>query len=72
MHKVLERIEANAQQLIDTYPSANMLLSDAMKESMVWVVPLVSSKKVPSLPQLEKLATQITAILMASTPDKSA
>lgn len=72
MHKVLERIEANAQQLIDTYPSANMLLSDAMKESMVWVVPLVSSKKVPSLAQLEKLATQITAILMASMPDKPA
>lgn len=72
MHKVLERIEANAQQLIDTYPSANMLLSDAMKESMVWVVPLVSSKKVPSLSQLEKLATQITAILMASMPDKPA
>ena len=72
MHKVLERIEANAQQLIDTYPSANMLLSDAMKESMVWVVPLVSSKKVPSLAQLEKLATQITAILIASMPDKPA
>lgn len=51
---------------MEQYSSANMLLSDAMKEAMPWAMSLVTSKKTPTLPQLERLATQIVAILMAS------
>lgn len=65
--KTLERIEANAQQLIRQYDTSERLLSDAMKESMGWAMGLVTRKSLPSLPQLERLATQLLAIIMASS-----
>lgn len=66
--KTLERIEANAQQLIRQYDTSERLLSDAMKESMGWAMSLATRKSVPSISQLERLATQLVAIIMASEP----
>lgn len=64
--KTIERMQANAEQLIEQYDSANRLLSDAMSEAMPWAMALATQRKTPGLPQLERLATQIIAILMAS------
>ena len=66
MSALIDRISMNAEAIMDQYSSANMLLADAMKEAMPWAMSLVTSKKTPTLPQLERLATQIVAILMAS------
>ena len=66
MSALIDRIVMNAEATMEQYSSANMLLSDAMKEAMPWAMSLVTSKKTPTLPQLERLATQIVAILMAS------
>lgn len=66
MSALIDRISMNAEAIMEQYSSANMLLSDAMKEAMPWVMQLVTGKKTPTLPQLERLATQIVAILMAS------
>lgn len=63
---VMERVQANAEQLIEQYDSANRLLNDAMSESIPWAMALATQKKTPGLPQLERLATQIIAILLAS------
>lgn len=70
MSKVLERVERNVQQYLDTYPTAETLLYEAMQDASVWVVPLVTTKKAPSLMQMEKLATQLLAIVAASSPEK--
>lgn len=61
--KVYERIRLNADQLMETYPTAARLLEDAMKEAM--------QKRLPSLTQLERLATQLIAIVAASQVDSS-
>lgn len=66
--KTLERIEANAKQLISQYDTSERLLSDAIKESMGWAMPLVMRKSMPNVPQLERLATQLIAIIMVSEP----
>ena len=63
---VMECVQANAEQLIEQYDSANRLLNDAMSEAIPWAMALATQKKTPGLPQLERLATQIIAILMAS------
>lgn len=66
--KALERMEANAKQLISQYDKSERLLSDAIKETMGWAVPLAMHRTMPSLPQLERLATQLIAIIIASEP----
>lgn len=64
--KTLERIEANAKQLIKQYDTSERLLMDAMKESMGWAMSLVTRRSAPSIPQLERLTTQLLAIILAS------
>lgn len=66
MTAALERIEANARQLMRQYATSEQLLADSMKEATSWVMPLVMRKSTPSLPQLERLATQMLAIILAS------
>lgn len=67
--KVYERIRLNADQLMETYPTAARLLEDAMKEAMPWAMALAMQKRLPSLAQLERLATQLIAIVAASQVD---
>lgn len=67
--KVYERIRLNAAQLMETYPTAARLLEDAMKEAMPWAMALAMQKRLPSLVQLERLATQLIAIVAASQVD---
>lgn len=40
-----------------------------MKEAMPWAMALAMQKKIPSLAQLERLATQLIAIVAASQVD---
>ena len=68
MSRLLSRIEANAEAMMAQYPTASGLLHAAMNEAMPWAVALKTRRRVPELAKLERLATQIVAILMASTP----
>lgn len=68
-NKVYERIRLNADQFMETYPTAARLLEDAMQEAMPWAMALAMQKRLPSLAQLERLATQLTAIVAASQVD---
>lgn len=65
---LISRMQRNAQYLIDNYPSANTLLQAAVKEAVPWAMPLATQGRVPPLPNIERLATQLLAILMASEP----
>lgn len=65
---VMERIESNAQALIGQYPSANRLLQDAINEAVPWAMPLATQGRIPSLDRIERLATQLIAIVIASSP----
>lgn len=67
--KLLTRIQANAEHLIETYPTASRLLADAMTDAAPWVLALKMNGRTPSLMQLERLTTQLLAILMAGTPE---
>lgn len=49
--------------------SLGTLLEDAMKEAMPWAMALAMQKRLPSLVQLERLATQLIAIVAASQVD---
>lgn len=64
--KVLERVGAKADQLRQSYPNAETLLRESMQEASVWVMPYVMQGKTPTPWQLEKLATQLLAIVVAS------
>lgn len=55
------------EQLQQSYPTAQQLLNEAVRESTVWVVPLVTTGVTPSLSQLETLAVKLLAIVDAST-----
>jgi len=66
--RLMDRIEANAEAMMQQYPTASGLLHAAMNEAMPWAVALKTRRRVPELAKLERLATQIVAILMASTP----
>ena len=61
---LLDRMTRNAQGLIEQYDTANHLLNDAVKDAMTWGPSLITTGRTPSLAQLERLATQILAILM--------
>lgn len=67
---LFQRIEKNAQYLIDNYPKSEALLKDAMKDAMPWAMALYTRGAVPAVPQIERLATQLMAILMASEPEQ--
>lgn len=66
--KLLKRMEANAEQYMEAFPTASALLQQAMMEAMPWVISLKTQGKTPNALQLERLATQIMAILIASLP----
>ena len=69
MHPALERIEKNAEALQKQYKSANALLKDAVSEAIPWASALGMRGVVPDVPKLERLATQLLAIIMASEPE---
>lgn len=72
MPDVLERIEKNARQLMDTYPTSAALMQTAISEAMSWAVPLKMKGKIPGVDKLERLATQLVAILAATYDQKKA
>lgn len=72
MPDVLERIEKNARQLMDTYPTSAALMQTAISEAMGWAVPLKMRGKIPGVDKLERLATQLVAILAATYDQKKA
>lgn len=67
--KLLSRMQRNARYLIDNYDKSETLLRNAMQEAMPWATALYTQGKPPQLPQLERLATQLLAILIASEPE---
>lgn len=67
--ELFQRIQKNAQYLIDHYPKSEALLRAAMQEAMPWAMGLYTKGAIPALPQLERLATQLIAILVASEPE---
>lgn len=69
MTELLDRMSRNARQFTRSYPSANVLLKNSVQEAMPWAMGLMRGRT-PSLEQLERLATQILAILAVSyAPD---
>lgn len=72
MNQALERIEKNAQALMGQYKTSAQLLNVAAKGAMPWATPLAMNGTVPHLSQIEQLATQLVAIIMASEPQEPA
>lgn len=70
--KLLARMEANAESFCEAYPTSAALLQTAMMEALPWVIQLKSQGKAPNKLQLERLGTQILAILLASLPPEDA
>lgn len=68
MDRLFERLRSNAAQLDRQYKSANQILNAAVKEAMPWAAALAMQGTVPSLDRIERLATQLVAILVASEP----
>lgn len=64
-----ERIIENAKQMNRDYERANQILNDAVKEAMPWAMPLAMNGTVPSISKIERLATQLMAILVATYPE---
>lgn len=69
--KLMQRMLANAEQFQEAYPTSAALLKSAMAEAMPWAMPLYSSGRTPNKLQLERLGTQILAILLASLPPEA-
>lgn len=68
MSTALNRIRTNAEALLDKYPSANVLLQATIRDAMPWAVPLAMRGTIPALDKIERLATQLIAIMLASEP----
>lgn len=68
--RLLERMLANAQQLTQSYGHANQILNTAVNDAMTWGMPLVMQGVVPPVDRIERLTTQLLAILMATYPDE--
>lgn len=68
MDSLFQRLRSNAEQMERQYQTANQILNDAVKEAMPWAAGLAMQGTVPSLDRIERLATQLLAILMASQP----
>lgn len=64
----MERLESNARHMERSYRRANDILNDAVKEAMPWAGQLAMQGTVPPLDRIERLATQLIAILIASEP----
>lgn len=69
--ELMKRLEANAVQIESGYARANDILSDAVKEAMPWAGQLAMQGRVPTLDRIERLATQLIAILIASEPKQA-
>lgn len=70
MSDLIKRLEANARQIEKSYERANDILNDAVKEAMPWAGQLAMQGRVPTLDRIERLATQLVAILLASEPSQ--
>lgn len=71
-HSILmDRLTRSAEYLVEHCPSSNVLLQAAVKEAVPWAMPLVTRGAIPDLPRIERLATQLLAILMASEPESN-
>lgn len=68
MASLMERLETNARQIEKQYARANDILNDAVKEAMPWAGQLAMQGRVPPVDRIERLATQLIAILIASEP----
>lgn len=66
MSALMERLESNASAIERNYARANDILSDAVKEAMPWAAGLAMQGKVPGIDRIERLATQLIAILIAT------
>lgn len=71
MNQALQRIEKNAQALMEQYKTSAQLLNVAVKGAMPWAAPLAMNGVIPHLSQIEQLATQLIAIVMASEPKEA-
>lgn len=67
--KLPERMFENARQLTLSYDKANQILHTAMRDAMPWAMSLATQGVVPSADKIERLATQLIAILMATYPE---
>lgn len=72
MNQALERTEKNAQALMGQHKTSAQLLNVAVKGAMPWAAPLAMNGAVPHLSQIEQLAAQLAAIIMASEPQEPA
>jgi len=84
MDDLLERMQSNAEALRQSYASSNDLLNTAVGEALGWVIglPVIKTRIPPfahnmlpagvpvSIDKVERLATQLLAILLASYPPK--
>lgn len=68
MDKLFSRLRFNAEQIESQYQSANQILNDAVKEALPWASALAMQGRIPPLDRIERLATQLVAILVASQP----
>lgn len=67
--KLPERMFENAKQLTLSYDKANQILHTAIRDAMPWAIPLATQGAVPAVDKIERLATQLVAILMATYPE---
>lgn len=63
---VVSRVERSAVQLMEQFSKSTDLLQVAMQEAVPWAGALVAQRRLPRRDQLERLAAQLLAILMAS------
>lgn len=68
MDKLFNRLRTNAEHIEKQYHTANQILNDAVKEAMPWASVLAMQGRAPALDKIERLATQLIAILIASSP----
>ena len=67
MKKELQkRIVEQTDRIQEQYPTAMDLLKTATNEAMIWAIPFYTSKKIPNIEALERLACQLLAIVDAS------
>lgn len=67
--KLPERMFENAKQLTVSYDHANQILNAAVHDAMPWATALAMRGAVPTVDKIERLTTQLLAILMATYPD---
>lgn len=61
-----QRATMEIEELMETYETSNQLLTEALREAMVWVPGVVRGTGVPSAKQLFSLGTKALAIAYAT------